>query len=160
MPKLGAAGTQLIQSFEGCVLYCYDDADEHMPHPRIMPGDHVEGVLTIGWGHTGNDVHPGMIIDQQQADMLFELDIQKFVNAVQNFAKVVLNQNQFDALVSFDYNTGSLSSSTLGNLVNMSEFAAAADQFGRWIKDSTGQDNAGLIRRRAAEKALFLKPTK
>lgn len=82
-------GKDLIKSYEGCRLEAY-----YCP----------SGVLTIGYGHTG-DVYPGQVITQAEADALFDQDIVGYVNSVRAYEDQ-LNQNQFDALVSFCYNCG------------------------------------------------------
>ncbi len=117
------------------------------------------GVWTIGYGHTGPDVKPGMVITQQQAVQLLINDLARFNNGVNALVTLPLNQNQFDALVSFSYNLGlgSLQSSTLLRLLNAGNFQAAADQFPRWDR-AGGKEVAGLLARRNAERALFLTP--
>ncbi len=77
--------------------------------------------------------------------------------AVNMLVTVPLNQNQFDALVSFTYNVGEghLESSTLLKLLNQGDYMGAADQFLRWNKVD-GQIILGLVRRRHKEQALFL----
>lgn len=86
---------QMIKGWEGCKLTAYR-----------CPA----GVLTIGYGHTGSDVTPGKTITQAEADRLFDADVRKFAEKVAPlFSGVVLNNNQFDALVSLSYNIGSLS---------------------------------------------------
>ncbi|MCX4289083.1 MAG: lysozyme [Duncaniella sp.] len=86
---------QMIKGWEGCKLTAYR-----------CPA----GVLTIGYGHTGADVTPGKTITQAEADRLFDADVRKFAEKVAPlFSGVVLNNNQFDALVSLSYNIGSLS---------------------------------------------------
>lgn len=86
---------QMIKGWEGCRLTAYR-----------CPA----GVLTIGYGHTGSDVTAGKKITQSEADRLFDKDIKRFADKVAPlFTGVVLNNNQFDALVSLSYNIGSLS---------------------------------------------------
>lgn len=86
---------QMIKGWEGCRLTAY-----------CCPA----GVLTIGYGHTGSDVTAGKKITQSEADRLFDKDIKRFADKVAPlFTGVVLNNNQFDALVSLSYNIGSLS---------------------------------------------------
>jgi lysozyme len=143
--NISTVGINLVKSFEGCVLTEYKDA---------------VGVPTIGWGHTGG-VTPNMRITQAQADALLIKDLGKFVNDVNSLVKVPLNQNQFDALVSFDFNTGGLNKSTLLKKLNAKDYAGAALEFAKWNKGRV--DGAlvvlnGLTRRRAAEAALFNKP--
>lgn len=142
--NISANGVKLIQQFEGLRLKAYQDA---------------VGVWTIGYGHTGPDVTPGLVISQAQADALLARDLSRFEAGVTRLALVPLNQNQFDALVSFSYNLGlgSLQNSTLLRLLNQRDYAGAAAQFPRWNK-AGGKVLPGLTRRRAAEQALFLQP--
>ncbi|NHR05165.1 lysozyme [Chromobacterium haemolyticum] len=142
--NISANGIKLIQQFEGLRLKAYQDA---------------VGVWTIGYGHTGPDVTPGLVISQAQADGLLARDLNRFETGVSRLALVPLNQNQFDALVSFSYNLGlgSLQNSTLLRLLNQRDYAGAAAQFPRWNK-AGGKVLPALTRRRAAEQALFLQP--
>jgi lysozyme len=137
-------GLALIKEYEGLRLKAYRDA---------------VGVLTIGWGHTGKDVREGMTITQNEAEELLRIDLQKFEAAVKRLVKVQLTQSQFDALVSFTFNLGeyALERSTLLELLNKGQFAAAGDQFGRWV-NAGGKPLPGLVRRRAAEADLFNQP--
>jgi lysozyme len=137
---LGDAGRALIESFETCKLYAYQDQ---------------RGIWTIGWGHTMGVV-PYLTCTQADADAWFVQDTQAAVNAVMRSLDVAVNQNQFDALVSFTFNVGAGSEahSTLLSLVNQGKFALAAAQFSFW-NHVNGVPNAGLTRRRAAEQALF-----
>lgn len=141
--QTNAAGLALIKQFEGCVLTAYPD-----------PGTGGDP-WTIGYGHTGSDVYRGLSITQQQAEDLLKRDLQRFEQEVCNLVKVSLTDNQFAALVSFDYNTGSLSSSTLLRLLNASNYQGAADQFLQWTH-AGNQVLPGLVSRRQAERRLFL----
>lgn len=134
-------GFDLIKHFEGCRLEVYKCS---------------AGVPTIGWGHTGPDVKPGMRWTQQQADRALEDDLVKFERAIAEQIKVELTQSQFDALVSFAFNLGpgALFKSTLRKLLNAGDYAGAAGQFPLWNK-AAGKVLAGLTRRRLAEQALF-----
>jgi lysozyme len=140
MMKLSKAGADLIKKYEGCRLKAYK-----------CPA----GVWTIGFGHTGN-VKEGQVINQVQADALFDKDVQKFVEGVNKLVKVEINQNQFDALVSFTYNLGigALKKSTLLQYVNKKQFDKAANEFDRWNK-AGGEVLKGLVNRRNSEEALF-----
>lgn len=141
-----AACVALVKEFEGCKLTAYLD---------------VRGIPTIGFGHTGN-VKLGDIIDQEQADAYLEMDLNRAAAAVTACLIGTPNQNQFDAFVSFEYNTGALRGSTMQRLWNGGNAAGCADQFGRWDKatvDGKLVSLPGLTRRRAAEKALFLEET-
>ena len=92
--KISQNGINLIKSFEGCRLEAYKVTSS-------------EKYFTIGYGHNGPDVKQNMIISQAQADRYLEQDLVKFENYVNKYAdQLKLNQNQFDALVSFTYNCG------------------------------------------------------
>lgn len=141
--KTSSTGCALIRNAEGNKLTAY-----------YCPA----GILTIGVGHTGPDVTPGMKITQAQSDALLSADLAKFEKAVASAVKVPLTQNQFDALVSFTYNLGegSLRSSTLLKRVNAGDMAGAATEFSKWNK-AGGKALAGLTKRRKAEADLFAK---
>ena len=98
-------GRKLIESFEGLFLQAYDDHNDHI----VQPGEQVIGTLTIGYGHTTAAgppaVYVGMVIDQPTADAILSADLASVELEVQHLVNVPLNQNQFDALVSFQYNT-------------------------------------------------------
>lgn len=147
--RLGTHGAALIKYFEGCRLTAYK-----------CPADK----WTIGYGHTGKDVKPNLKITPQKAEELFQKDITQFEKDVNSLIKVELTQNQFDALVSFAYNTGSdidedtkaegLGDSTLLKLVNAGRFREAALEFSKWVH-SGGKVLPGLVTRRQAEQRLF-----
>ncbi len=141
--KTSQKGIDLIKNFEGLRLKAY-----------LCPAK----VWTIGYGHTGADVKEGLLIGQAQAENLLRNDLQRFENSVNAYVKVKLNQNQFDALVSFAYNVGieALSKSTLVKFLNQGLFNQAANQFDRWV-NANGKPLSGLVARRAKEKALFLR---
>lgn len=134
-------GLSLIKSFEGLRLQAYQDS---------------VGVWTIGYGAT-RSVQPGMKVSKEQAERMLLNDVQRFEPEVERLITSPLNQNQWDALISFTYNLGAanLASSTLRRLLNAGSYAAAAEQFPRWNK-AGGRVLAGLVRRRAAERDLFL----
>lgn len=117
------------------------------------------GILTIGYGHTGSEVHLGQKITQEQAEKYLKQDITIHSNNVSRLVKAPLNQNQFDALVSFEYNVGygNFASSTMLKLLNQKKYTEAAAQFGRWVY-ANKKILQGLVKRRAAEKELFVKP--
>lgn len=140
--NISEKGISLIKNFEGCRLEGYK-----------CPA----GVPTIGYGHTGSEVHVGMKITQSEADRLLKNDLIVHCNNVSKLVNVPLNQNQFDALVSLEYNIGygAFLKSTLLKLLNQKKYNEAAEQFLRW-KYAGGKVLAGLERRRKAEKELFL----
>lgn len=92
------------------------------------------GVLTIGVGHTGPEVHPGLQWSPEKCREVFAADIVRFETAVNESVKVGLEQYQFDALVSFAFNVGegALRSSTLVKRINAGDLDGAALQFNRW----------------------------
>lgn len=141
--RLSPSGLELIKSHEGLRLSAYQD---------------VAGVWTIGYGNTST-AKPGMIITQEQAERLLMNDVEQFENAVNNLVRVTLNQNQFDALVSFTFNLGrgALYRSTLLRKLNVGDYAGAASEFGRWV-NAGGKPWPGLIRRRQEERELFESP--
>lgn len=146
--NLGDAGKKLIKEFEGCKLAAYMD---------------IVGVPTIGYGNTsyedGAKVSIGDKIDKQRADELFDLIVIKYVAGVSKAVTTVLNQNQFDSLVSFAYNLGvaSLQKSTLLKKVNANpNDKTISAEFEKWCR-AGGQIVPGLLRRRKAESNLYFK---
>lgn len=146
-------GVTVMHNFENCKLKAYPD-----------PGSKNGEPWTIGWGHTGPEVKPGLVWTQAQADAAFLEDLRRFERDVASLVKVPLTQGQFDALVSFAYNVGSdidadtiaegLGDSTLLRKLNAGDYEGAAQEFKKWNKND-GKVMRGLIRRRAAEEALF-----
>jgi lysozyme len=140
--NISQKGIDLIKRFEGCRLKSY-----------TCPA----GVLTIGYGHTGSDVTPNMQISLERAENMLKMDLIIHCNNVSKLVKVPLTQNQFDALVSFEYNVGygALRTSTLLKLLNQGKYKEASEQFERWAY-AGGKPLEGLKKRRKAEKELFL----
>lgn len=134
-------GLALTRSFEGLHLEAYRDC---------------AGVLTIGYGHTGVDVHEGQTISEADAESLLRADLADAITCVNRSVKTEILQNQFDALVDFCFNAGrgNFQQSTLLKKVNGGDFAGAAAQFGLWVH-AGGVVIPGLVRRRGAEAALF-----
>lgn len=148
--NLSERGLALIQSFEGyhtaqpdgsCVAY-------------LCPA----GVPTIGFGCT-EGVRLGMRWTREEADAAFMRELSKFERAVDRLVTVEMNQNEFDALVSFSYNCGegALSKSTILKKLNKEDRVGAAGSFAVWNKGG-GRVLPGLVRRRAAEADLFREP--
>ena len=138
------AGTMnLIKQFEGLRLTSYQD---------------YTGIWTIGYGHTGPEVRPGMTITQAQADAYLQGDLGKFSNCVNTYIKARLNPNQVGALISWSYNVGcgALQTSTLRQRMNAGQDpnTVARQELPQWNK-AGGQVLPGLVRRRAAEVAFF-----
>ncbi len=140
--KISDAGIALIKEFEGCELESY-----------LCPA----GVWTVGYGHTGGVTREGLVIDEAQAEALLRADLEKFERCVNSFLAVPVTQPQFDSLVSFAFNLGceALRKSTLLRMLNEGDDVGASKQFERWNR-AGGKVLAGLTRRRAAERDLFL----
>lgn len=138
--KTSHKGIALIKEFEGLSLKAYK-----------CPG----GVRTIGYGHTAG-VKPGMVISEAQAEEYLMADLiasEKYLNDL----RLAINQNQFDALISFIYNvgTGNFSRSTLLRKVRANpQDNSIMDEFLRWVY-SKGRVLPGLQRRRLAEMKLY-----
>lgn len=118
------------------------------------------GVWTIGYGHTGTGAEPGREITADEADSLFDADLEIFRAAVDKSVTVPLSENQRAALVSFCFNVGAprFETSTLLKKLNAGDYAGAAAEFPKWNK-VRGNVDRGLINRRKAERALFLSGT-
>jgi len=143
--KTNQAGLDLIKQFESCRLIAYPD-----------PGTGGDP-WTIGWGTTGPNVYAGLQISQEQADLWLAEDVSRFEICVGKAIIVPVTDNQFAACVSLAYNVGcaAFQRSTLVKRINSEMFDEAAEQFMLWNR-SGGKVMAGLTRRRAAERELFL----
>lgn len=133
-------GKDLIKSFEGCRLRAY----------KAVP---TERFFTIGWGHYGSDVREGRIITQEEADRLFNIDVERYVDAVRK-AKLgfVPNQNQFDSLCSFCYNLGT---GIMSDFTGKNADTVAKEML--LYVNSGGVRLQGLVNRRNKEVELFKK---
>ena len=137
----------LVKHFEGLYLNAY-----------LCPA----GVPTIGYGHTAG-VKMGQTITAAQADDFLKADLTAAAAQVDKLVKVPLTPDQRGALASFVFNlgAGSLQSSTLLRLLNQGDYKGAAGQFGRWVYATVNgvkTELPGLVKRRAAEAKLFLRP--
>ena len=137
--KISDRGIALIKKFEGCKLTAY----------KAVP---TEKYWTIGYGHYGADVQPGMAITQYQADLFLLLDCEKFEKKVEKYnAKYHWTQNEFDALVSFAYNIGSIDQLTDNGKRTKQQIADKIPAYNK----AGGKVLTGLTKRRAAEKEMF-----
>lgn len=137
---------ELIKQFEGLSLKAYKDPI---------------GIPTIGYGtiryETGEPVRMGELISTERAEELLINDVAKFADKVNELAKTAINQNQFDALVSFCYNLGSgaLKKSTLLRKVNKNPGDPSIEaEFMKWV-NAGGKELPGLVKRRQAESDLY-----
>jgi lysozyme len=135
-------GLAMTKSFEGLRLTAYTD---------------VAGVWTIGYGHTGPEVHAGLVWTQAEADAGLLFDMAEDVACVNRAVTVAITQNKFDALADFAFNAGrgAFLLSTLLRLLNAGDIAGAGAQFGLWVH-AGGVVEPGLVRRRKAEATMFL----
>lgn len=144
--KTSTNGRKFIEQWEGCILHAYDDGT---------------GVLTIGYGHTSAAGAPkvtaGMTITKEQADQILATDLKKVEDQVNSLVKVPLTQNQFDVLVSFQFNTGALGKSSALKYLNQKNYEQAAQNLTLYNRGG-GKIMQGLVNRRNAEKKLFLTP--
>lgn len=143
------AGVDLIKRAEGLRLVAYKDQG---------------GVWTIGYGHTGDDVHAGMRITEAEAEALLEGDIDVRSNQLKRCLAREPTQGQFDAMASLAYNIGvaAFRNSTVCKRFNDGDDVAAANAFGMWKNVRVNgklTESAGLVKRRALEKALYLEGT-
>lgn len=136
--KYSKDGFKLTESFEACIFKAYKDQG---------------GVWTIGWGHT-RGVCFGLTCVPAQADHWLIEDVAFAEAAVNALVTVNLTQDEFDALVDFEFNTGALASSTMLRLINSADLSGAALEFAKW-DHVKGKEVAGLLRRRLAENDLW-----
>lgn len=138
--KISKNGIELIKKWEGCSLtsyYCQS------------------GVLTIGYGHTGNDVKKGMVITESKAESLLVKDLEKFEKKVNKYNDTYnFNQNQFDALVSFAYNIGNIDQLTNNGKRSIDVIAQKIVLY----CNANGKRLSGLYNRRVEEQKLFKSP--
>lgn len=139
---ISQVGINLIKKWEGVRLTAYPD---------------VVGVWTIGYGHT-KGVYAGMNITQTQAEAFLKEDIISHVAYLKKVVKVVLTQNQFDALASFHFNLGAYvlqNDTTLLEYINNSKWQQVGNQMKKYVY-AGGQEVQGLKNRRNDEVELFM----
>lgn len=144
---ISKAGLNLIKKYEG-----------FRNHPYLCPSD----IPTIGYGNTFYEDGTKVTLNDEpitkkRGEELLKLVVKDFEDAVNDFVNVEINQNQFDALVSFAYNvgTGALSRSTLLKKINKNpDDPSIENEFKRWNK-SGGKILKGLTKRRNSEAYLY-----
>lgn len=146
-------GLDLIKSFEGLRLTAYTATEE----------ERLKNIWTIGYGNTyypdGKKVKQGDTLSSaSEAAGLLRAAVKDFERGVNEAIKVPMTQNQFDAMVSLAYNigVGAFKKSTLVANMNKINTISVANEFPKWNK-AGGKVLTGLMRRRAAERELFLK---
>lgn len=147
--QINKLGLDTIKQWEGLRLTAYKDQG---------------GVLTIGYGHTSAaglpNVTVGMKITEVRAEEILKSDIKKFETRVENLVKVPLTDNQFAALVSFDFNTGALGTSTLLKKLNKGDYDSVPSELMKWVNVTVNGKKVrskGLVNRRSAEVGLWVK---
>lgn len=143
-------GVALIRRFEGLATVRSDGLVEAYPDP----GTGGEP-WTIGWGATGAGIGPGTVWTRAQCDARLEADLARYADEVAlAIGDAPTSQQQFDALVSFHYNTGAIARATLTRRHIAGDHEGAAEEFARWVY-AGGKVMKGLVRRREAETALY-----
>ena len=143
-------GMELLKSLEGCRLKAYKDQ---------------AGVWTIGYGHTGPEVHEGLVWTQEQADQQLDADVLRFIMGVSAATTgEPLTDNQFSALVIFAFNIGLMAfrGSSALRAVRFGQYKQVPADIEKWnkIHDASGVPvvDPGLVKRRAAEVTLWSTP--
>lgn len=136
-------GIDFIKSWEGLCKKAYK-----------LPG---EAYYTIGYGHYGADVKQNQVVTLEEAEALLRKDLKSFEDWVMLYTPFKVNQNQFDALVSFCYNCGP---GNLHQLVNGRNAEQVAEKILLYTNSSSEAYREGLTRRRKAEREMFLTPWK
>lgn len=146
-------GIDLIVSFEGKHKKLPDGRYKAYLDTLAKPA-----VWTLYCGLT-RGITEGMICSEEEGQRMFAKELAIYEDAVERLVAVPLNQNQFDALVSYTYNCGigALQSSTLLKVLNAGKYEQVPAQLMRWVH-AGGKRYEGLIRRRKAEGALFVEP--
>lgn len=141
--QIGAGAAALVTAFvaqhEGLRLWAYRDP---------------VGVLTACYGHTGKDVQPGQRYTRQQCRELLEADLARHAEALACIRRP-LTDGQKAAFVSFAYNVGpqAFCDSTLARKANAGDMPGACAELSKWVY-AKGQKLPGLVKRRAAERAM------
>ena len=147
---IGLEGIALIKRFESCARQRRDGRYEAYPDPGTGGAP-----WTVGRGATGPDISAATAWCRAECDARLERDLARCSRAVARALNgAPCSARQFDALVSFHYNTGAIATATLTRLHVAGRYGEAADQFARWVH-AGGERLPGLVRRRAAEAALY-----
>jgi lysozyme len=149
--RISPTGLAIVKAFESCLEPVKGRPGYFKPYVDPV------GVLTIGWGHTNHHdpkFTASTVWSQQQCDDALAGDMAVFEAHVAKFAKVALSQNEFDALVSWAYNTGGPETATLWRKLNAGDRASIPKELAKWNRGG-GKVLNGLVRRRQAEGQLF-----
>lgn len=149
--SVSPTGVALIHGFESCARALPDGRFAAYPDPGSRDGM----PWTIGWGSTGEGIGAGTVWTQAECDARFAQDLQRHASEVARaLGAAPTSQAQFDALVSFHYNTGAIGRAALTRKHSAGNYAGAKAEFAKWIYND-GRRLPGLVRRRAAEAALY-----
>lgn len=156
--KTGDTGLNLIKAYEGLRLSAQSE-----PVPGVAAGDREAVNWSVGYGHKSTAA-AGMTVTEREASRLLQDDIKPIEDLIRTTVRAPLNQNEHDALVSLIFNIGeeNFRRSTVLTKLNDGDKLGAAEAFERWSRarvDGKLVKLDGLVRRRAAEKSLFLMPT-
>jgi GH24 family phage-related lysozyme (muramidase) len=156
---LNEAGFALLKKWEGCILFAYDDANDH----RVLPGQTIHGTLTIGYGHTGTDVVPGLNWTTDEAEEALHHDTDAVATQIGPLIRHTLNSNQFSAFVCFAFNIGvrgfgGSSALHLANAGNLQDVPAAIALWNKARVNGVAVVSSGLANRRNAEIKLWNSP--
>ncbi|MCK0129053.1 lysozyme [Erythrobacter sp. F6033] len=151
---IGPDGIAIIKQFEGCARLRRDGLVAAYPDPGTGGAP-----WTIGWGATRGGLHgfvgQDTVWTQAQCDERLEEDLKRYAaDVARAIGSTPTTQPQFDAMVSFHYNTGAIARATLTKKHVAGDYEGAAAEFARWNK-AGGRVLKGLIRRRSAEMALY-----
>lgn len=148
-------GSELFRACQAAGLSPYNGGYKELPAWPTLSG----APWTVGYGHTGKDVYPGLRIDEDKAEDILQTDLAFFETNVESLMPGEFTRNQFSACVSLAYNIGivAFAKSTVLRRFDEGNLAAAAGAFSMWVK-SKGKVLGGLVTRRKAESDLFLTP--
>lgn len=146
----GSQAFELIKRFEGCASLRADGLIEAYPDPGTGGAP-----WTIGWGATGSDIGPQTVWTQAECDARLERDVASHAAQVTKaLGDAPTSQTEFDALVSFHYNTGAIHTATLTARHRSGDRKGALEEFARWNR-AGGRVLKGLVRRRQAEARVY-----
>lgn len=162
MRAIPQAVIDLIKSKEQCVLFVYDDA--HYPPRPCSPGKKIDGKLTAGYGHTGDDISAYLHVDQRLADAWLIDDLNVAVKRLYDRigADIIelLTENQYAALIDFVYNAGADPKSTIWKRLKAKQFDQVPLELAKFVNthiDGKLVKESGLVKRRNAEIELWSK---
>jgi lysozyme len=156
---ISEAGIQLIKSFEGCHNSPYKCPATlwTIGYGRVLYPDQARLKTDERASYPLRSEH-NRLWNADEIDALLEADLDRFSAGVRRLCPAAVDsQCRLDALVSFAFNVGlgNLQSSTLRMKFNRADYSGAAEEFLKWNK-AGGKVLNGLVRRREAERALFL----